>query len=63
MRLLVDSHTLLWWFSGGSQLSGGAYDAMADPENDLLLSAVVIWEISRSGSWRWSGASGTSPQT
>ena len=45
MRLLVDSHALLWALDNVSRLSPTAATAMQDPANDLLLSAATLWEI------------------
>ena len=45
MRLLLDTHVLLWWLSDEEKLTSEARDAIADPENTIYLSAVVVWEI------------------
>ena len=46
MILLVDAHALLWALSAGaSPLSRTARAALADPQNDVLVSAATIWEI------------------
>lgn len=45
MRLLLDTHTLLWAVDDPSQVSAPAMTAMADPANDRLLSAATIWEL------------------
>ena len=45
MRLLLDSHTLIWWVDQDHLLGQDAHAAIADPSNDLLLSAATIWEI------------------
>lgn len=45
MRLLLDSHTLLWALDQPSQLSTAAALALQDPANDLLVSAGSLWEI------------------
>lgn len=45
MRLLVDSHTLIWAVEEPSRLSPAATTALQDPTNDLLVSAATIWEI------------------
>ena len=46
LRLLLDTHTLVWWLSDVSRLSEGARNAIADPRNDVFVSAVTGWEIS-----------------
>ncbi len=45
MNLLLDTHTVLWWLSDDPTLSDTARSAIADPENTVFLSAVVVWEI------------------
>ncbi len=45
MKLLLDTHTWLWWSSDASRLSNAAFAACIDFENDLILSVVSIWEI------------------
>ena len=45
MRLLIDSHTLIWAVDDPSRLSPAAAVALQDPANELLLSAATIWEI------------------
>jgi len=45
MRLLLDSHTLIWAVEQPTKLSATAVSALQDPANDLLLSAGTIWEI------------------
>ena len=45
MRLLLDTHTFLWWLSGSERLSVRARDAIADEANEILVSAASAWEI------------------
>jgi PIN domain nuclease of toxin-antitoxin system len=45
VRLLLDTHTVLWWFSDDLRLTATARTAIADPENQLLVSAIVGYEI------------------
>jgi PIN domain nuclease of toxin-antitoxin system len=45
VRLLVDTHALLWWFSDDSSLSPRARAAMTQRQNTLLVSAASGWEI------------------
>ena len=45
MRLLLDTHALVWWLEGSSRLSVGAGRAIADPLNEKLVSAASAWEI------------------
>ena len=45
MRLLVDSHALIWYVDQDHLLSPPSHAAITDASNDLLLSAGSIWEI------------------
>ena len=45
MRLLLDTHTFLWWTTEDPQLSVHASNLIADGHNQLFLSVVSIWEI------------------
>ena len=45
MRLLLDTHAFIWWFAGSRQLSRSVRRAIADEENDVLISAASAWEI------------------
>ena len=45
MRLLIDTHALLWWLSDDPSLSRPARKAMAETSNVLLVSAATAWEI------------------
>jgi len=43
--LLVDAMAVLWWLAEDDRLALGAAEALADPANDVLVSAATIWEI------------------
>ena len=45
MRLLLDTHALLWWLNDDGKLGNHARGLIGDPENDVLVSAVSLWEI------------------
>jgi PIN domain nuclease of toxin-antitoxin system len=45
MRLLLDTHALLWWFTADRQLSARAQAAIADETNTVHVSAATAWEI------------------
>ena len=45
MRVLIDSHALIWYVDQDKLLSLTSHAAMSDPSNELLLSAGSIWEI------------------
>ena len=45
MRLLLDTHTIVWWFSGNRRLPSTARQVIADLSNDKFVSAASAWEI------------------
>ena len=45
MRLLLDTHTLLWWLDGDRRLSRRARSAIAVADAVVLVSAASAWEI------------------
>ncbi|HEY1264176.1 MAG TPA: type II toxin-antitoxin system VapC family toxin [Terriglobales bacterium] len=45
MKLLLDTHLLLWTAGDPEQLSTQARKLIDDPENELLFSAASIWEV------------------
>jgi PIN domain nuclease of toxin-antitoxin system len=45
MRLLLDTHTLLWCFNDSRSLSPRARKLVEDGGNELLVSAASGWEI------------------
>ena len=45
MRLLLDTCTFLWLISGSPKLSEPAEDTIRDPDNEVFLSVVSVWEI------------------
>jgi PIN domain nuclease of toxin-antitoxin system len=45
MRLLLDTHALLWWLDGDASISQTAKEAITDESNDIFLSAASAWEI------------------
>lgn len=45
MKLLLDTHVLLWWLEDDDGLAAGARLAIADPSNDVFVSAATIWEL------------------
>ncbi|MDR1986522.1 MAG: type II toxin-antitoxin system VapC family toxin [Treponema sp.] len=46
MTLVLDSPTLLWSIGKSDALSSAALDVIKDSDNDILVSAVSLWEIS-----------------
>jgi PIN domain nuclease of toxin-antitoxin system len=45
MKLLLDTHTFLWFILGDPKLSTSARTRIEDPSNDKLLSVASLWEI------------------
>ena len=45
MRLLLDTHALLWWLTSPNLMNEETHEAIADPNNDVFVSAVSGWEI------------------
>ena len=45
MKLLLDTHVLLWAATAADRLTPAAREALEDGDNDVLVSAVVGWEI------------------
>jgi PIN domain nuclease of toxin-antitoxin system len=45
LRLLLDTHTLLWWLGGSASLPSSARKVISDKSNEILVSAVSAWEI------------------
>lgn len=46
MRLLLDTHAVLWAVAAPDRLGGAARQAITDETNTVLVSAVCQWEIS-----------------
>jgi len=45
VKLLLDTHALLWWFTDAPELSGKVREAIADERNRILVSAASAWEL------------------
>lgn len=46
MKLLFDSHALLWWLAADPKLGERARQAVADPSSVVYVSAATVWELS-----------------
>lgn len=54
MRLLLDTHALVWWWTDDGRLTRPARAAIAAPDSAVLVSAATAWEIAtkhRLGKW------------
>lgn len=45
-RLLLDTHVLLWWLADDTRLGVKTRDIIAEPRNEIMISAATSWEIS-----------------
>lgn len=45
VRLLLDTHALLWWLSDDARLGGRARGLIADPDSEVMVSVASLWEI------------------
>ena len=45
MILLLDAHALVWWLDDDRALSQEARSAVADPTNEVVVSAASVWEL------------------
>ncbi len=45
MRLLLDTHALLWWLDGDRRLPARVRALIGEPTNEVLVSAASVWEI------------------
>lgn len=45
MKLILDTHVFLWWLDDPMRLSPAALSAIQEEENDVYISAAVVWEI------------------
>ncbi len=45
MRLLLDTHILLWWLADDAALPTAAKAAIGDPESEIFVSAATAWEL------------------
>ena len=45
MRLLLDTHILLWWLADDAALPPIVRSAIADPRAEIFVSAATSWEI------------------
>jgi PIN domain nuclease of toxin-antitoxin system len=45
VRLLLDTHILLWWLADDPALSPRARTLISDPRNQVFVSPISLWEI------------------
>lgn len=44
MKLLLDTHVFLWFINGDGRLSNDLRDSIRNPDNEVYLSVVSVWE-------------------
>jgi PIN domain nuclease of toxin-antitoxin system len=45
MKILLDTHALIWWFGNEAKLSRRASSMIANQNNTVLVSAAIAWEL------------------
>lgn len=45
MKLLLDSHVVVWWAVYPGRLRKLTRDAIISPDNEIFLSAATVWEL------------------
>lgn len=45
MKLLLDTHVILWWWTDPGRLSKRVFEALSAPETEILASAVSAYEM------------------
>jgi PIN domain nuclease of toxin-antitoxin system len=45
MKVLLDTHVVVWWLEDASRLSRRAHTILANRDNGILISAAVGWEL------------------
>ena len=62
MKLLLDTHILLWAMLDDARLSGAARSLLEDPENEITVSVISFYEIAIKASLGKSGISCSTAQ-
>jgi PIN domain nuclease of toxin-antitoxin system len=44
LRLLLDTHILLWWLADDRKLAKAGREVIANPDNDVHVSSASVWE-------------------
>lgn len=45
MKILLDTHTFIWWDSDPTKLSPTALALLTDPTTEVILSVTSLWEM------------------
>lgn len=46
MRILLDTHVLIWFLEGNQELSKPRRQTIVNAQNEIFISIVSLWEIS-----------------
>ena len=46
MKVLIDSHAIVWWMTGDPRLSDTAHQLLSSSVNERMLSLASLWELS-----------------
>ena len=49
MRLLLDTHALLWFVLNDGKLSRAVDAIISDPTNEVFVSSATFWELAAKG--------------
>jgi PIN domain nuclease of toxin-antitoxin system len=44
VKILLDTHILIWWISDHPKLPKTAHEFLSDPDNSIYFSSMSIWE-------------------
>ena len=45
MKLLLDTHTFMWWDSQFDRIPATTQDILQNPQNEIWVSIVSLWEM------------------
>ena len=45
MKLLLDTHSFVWWRDDSTKLSTTAFNAISDADNEVFISVIAAWEL------------------
>jgi len=45
VKLLLDTHALIWWAAASRKLARSVRERIDDPANEVLISSAAIWEL------------------
>ena len=46
MRIIIDTHVLIWYLNGDRELPARIINVIEDPNNSIVISVVSLWEFS-----------------